>query len=88
MIRERSSWRTAQLAELLALYLASEHRSWSIGVQLVRSFMAWAPRKGEERATVAAFAANDGARRFYRRMGFAPFEIMFEQSVEQPDGNT
>jgi hypothetical protein len=31
----------------------------------------WAAEKGAQRATVTAYAANDGARRFYARHGFA-----------------
>ncbi|MBA2760235.1 MAG: GNAT family N-acetyltransferase [Chloroflexia bacterium] len=85
-VRDPSTWRTARMAEIFALYVIPEYRSQGIGERLVRSFLRWARDQGAERIVVAAFAANEAALRFYRRVGFAPFEVMLEQPVERQDG--
>ena len=43
----------------------------ALGGQLIRAFLVWAAERGAQRATVTAYAANDGARRLYARHGFA-----------------
>lgn len=85
-VRDPSTWRTARMAEIFALYVIPEYRSQGIGERLVRSFLRWARDQGAERIVVAAFAANEAALRFYRRVGFASFEVMLEQPVERQDG--
>lgn len=84
-LREPSTWRTVRMAEIFALYIVPDYRSQGIGEQLVRSFVPWARERGAERIAVAAFAANEDALRFYRRVGFVPFEIMLEQPVDQQE---
>lgn len=84
-VRGPSAWRTVPMAEIFELYVIPEYRSQGIGERLVRSFLRWARDQGAERIVVAAFAANEAALRFYRRVGFAPFEVMLEQPVEQRD---
>ena len=42
------------------------------------SFGAAHAEKGAQRATVTAYAANDGARRFYARHGFAVRSITLD----------
>lgn len=73
------------MAEIFALYVIPEYRSQGVGERLVRSFLPWAREQGAERIVVAAFAANEAALRFYRRVGFVPFEIMLEQPVDQQE---
>ena len=60
-----------RLADLESIHVHSAHRNRGVGEQLVTAFLAWAAEKGAQRATVTAYAANDGARRFYARHGFA-----------------
>lgn len=60
-----------RVAELESVHVYSAHRSRGIGEQLVTAFLAWADERGAQRAMVTAYAANDGARRFYDRHGFA-----------------
>src|SRR5580704_14040330 len=48
-----------------ALNAAATNLRWAT------AFLARAVDKGAQRATVTAYAANDGARRFYARHGFA-----------------
>ncbi len=60
-----------RVADLESVHVYPAHRNRGIGEQLVTAFLAWAAEKGAQRATVTAYAANDGARRFYARHGFA-----------------
>jgi GNAT superfamily N-acetyltransferase len=60
-----------RVADLESIHVYSAHRNRGVGEQLMAAFLAWAAEKGVQRATVTAYAANDGARRFYARHGFA-----------------
>jgi GNAT superfamily N-acetyltransferase len=60
-----------RMADLESVHVYSAHRNRGIGEQLMNAFLAWAAEKGAQRAMVTAYAANDGARRFYARHGFA-----------------
>ena len=44
----------------------------------MQAFLAWAAEKGADRATVTAYAANDGAQRFYARHGFALKSVILD----------
>jgi GNAT superfamily N-acetyltransferase len=63
-------------AELVSMYVRPSLRGGGIGSQLVADFTAWARERGASRAHVTAYAANDGAVRFYQRHGFAPFSTV------------
>ena len=56
-------------------------RGTGVGTRLVEHFLAWARAKGAKRASVTAYAANDGAQRFYRRHGFAPMSVMLRREL-------
>ncbi len=60
-----------RVAELESIHVYSEHRGCGVGENLVNGFLAWAADKGAQRASVTAYAANEGAQRFYARQGFA-----------------
>jgi GNAT superfamily N-acetyltransferase len=60
-----------RVADLESIHVYPAHRSRGVGEQLVTAFLAWATEQGAQRAMVTAYAANDGARRFYARHGFA-----------------
>jgi ribosomal protein S18 acetylase RimI-like enzyme len=60
-----------RVADLESLHVYPAHRGHGVGEQLMTAFLAWAAEKGAQRATVTAYAANDGAQRFYARHGFA-----------------
>jgi GNAT superfamily N-acetyltransferase len=60
-----------RVADLESIHVYPAHRNRGAGEQLVAAFLAWASEKGAQRAMVTAYAANDGARRFYARHGFA-----------------
>ncbi len=60
-----------RVADLESIQVYPAHRNHGVGEQLVTAFLTWAAENGAQRATVTAYAANDGARRFYARHGFA-----------------
>lgn len=76
-----SSLRPVLTAELHSMYVRPEHRDRGVGSALVRGFLAWARERAAGRVTVAAFAANADAIRFYTRHGFTPHEITLSQNL-------
>ena len=60
-----------RVADLESIHVYPAHRGRGVGEQLIRAFLVWAAERGAQRATVTAYAANDGVRRFYARHGFA-----------------
>ena len=60
-----------RVAGLESIHVYRAHRGRGVGEQLIRAFLVWAAERGAQRATVTAYAANDGAQRFYARHGFA-----------------
>ena len=60
---------------LRSLYVDTEHRNSTVGAQLTDAFVAWARTNGCAEAHVESYAANDGAQRFYERLGFEPRSV-------------
>jgi GNAT superfamily N-acetyltransferase len=67
-------WLVAQ-AELVSMYVRPAYRGDGTGARLVDAFKQWGRERGAGRLTVDAYAANEGALRFYARNGFAPHSI-------------
>lgn len=67
-----------RVAELESIHVYPAHRGRGAGEQLMTAFLVWAAEKGAQRATVTAYAANDGARRFYARHGFALKSVVLD----------
>jgi ribosomal protein S18 acetylase RimI-like enzyme len=67
-----------RVADLESIHVYPAHRGRGVGEQLMTAFLAWAARKGAQRATVTAYAANDGAQRFYARRGFTVRSITLD----------
>ncbi|MCW2758902.1 MAG: GCN5-related N-acetyltransferase, partial [Nocardioidaceae bacterium] len=65
----------ASRAELVSTHVDSTQRGLGIGGRLVAEFRSWAASRGAARVEVSAYAANDGALRFYRRHGFVPHTV-------------
>jgi GNAT superfamily N-acetyltransferase len=59
-----------RVADLESIHVFPTHRGHGVGEQFMTAFLAWAAERGAQRATVTAYAANDGAQRFYARHGF------------------
>jgi GNAT superfamily N-acetyltransferase len=67
-----------RVADLESIHVYPAHRGHGVGKQLMTAFLAWAAGMGAQRATVTAYAANDGARRFYARHGFAVRSVVLD----------
>jgi GNAT superfamily N-acetyltransferase len=65
-----------RVADLESIHVYPAHRGNGVGEQLMKAFLMWAAENGAERATVTAYAANDGAQRFYARHGFAAKSVI------------
>lgn len=76
-LRGPDSLHLIRVADLESIHVYPAHRSRGAGEQLVTAFLAWAADKGAHLATVTAYAANEGARRFYARYGFAVRSVTF-----------
>jgi ribosomal protein S18 acetylase RimI-like enzyme len=68
-----------RVAELESIHVYPAYRRRGIGERLVDGFLAWAAGKGARRASVAAYAANEGAQRFYVRNGFLPKSVILDR---------
>jgi GNAT superfamily N-acetyltransferase len=77
-IREESTLRPARMAELQSMFVEHEYRNLGLGSRLVTEFFAWCRDQAVVRVAVTAYAANQGAVRFYSRMGFEPKELTLE----------
>ena len=78
---EGNSLRPVRVAILESMYVREELRKRSLGARLVRQFLSWAEKREAQRASVTAYAANEGAVRFYEREGFSPKSLSLEQDV-------
>lgn len=63
-------WVVADEAELADLAVSEEHRDQGIGAVLVRSFAREAGVRGARRLYLEVRVSNEGAQRFYERLGF------------------
>lgn len=78
LVAEPTAMRPVRVATLSSLYVFPEHRHAGLGARLVAEFRSWARGRNCDRLEVTAYAANDGALRFYRQHGFAPQSILLE----------
>ena len=60
---------------LRSMYVDVRHRDAGVGGLLAETFISWARAQGCAEAHVDAYAANDGAQRFYARHGFEPHSV-------------
>jgi GNAT superfamily N-acetyltransferase len=73
---EPDSIRLVRFAVLESIRVWPESRGLGVGSRLVEELLAWARRHQAVQASVTAYAANEGARRFYARHGFAPASVV------------
>lgn len=78
---EPDSIRLVRFAVLESMRVDPAYRDRGVGGQLVVAFFDWARSQEAVTASVTAFAANDGAQRFYVRHGFAPQSITLRAPV-------
>ena len=79
--QERTSLRPVKVAELESMYVRERCRGRGVGAALIDEFLGWARARGAERASVTAYAANEGAIRLYEREGFRPKSLSLETSI-------
>jgi GNAT superfamily N-acetyltransferase len=75
------SLRLVRFAVLESMRVQPDLRGHGIGGLLVEEFRRWARGAGAELASVTAYAANDGARRFYASHGFAPGSVTMRTAL-------
>lgn len=80
-LREPARVRPVRIASLESIFVQEEHRSQGIGEQLTARFLDWARQQGADRVEVVAYAANEAAIRFYRRLGFIPHNVVLERDL-------
>jgi GNAT superfamily N-acetyltransferase len=73
--------REATFAVLESIRVDPAARGTGVGSRLVEHFLAWARDNGAEHASVTAYAANEGAQRFYRRHGFGPMSVVLRRKL-------
>ena len=78
---EPDSIRQARFAVIESMRVQPQFRGQETGSLLVQEFFAWARRHGAVHASVTAFAANEGAHRFYTRHGFTPMSVTMRAPV-------
>lgn len=78
---EKSTLRPVKVAELESMYVREGHRGRGVGAELVDEFLGWASSRGAERVSVAAYATNEHAIRFYERSGFRPKSVVLEKAI-------
>jgi len=78
---EKPSVRTVSSAELVSFYVREEFRNQRVGTRMVDYFFRWAREMGAGRAAVSVYYANDSARRFYERAGFAPKSVLLDVAL-------
>jgi ribosomal protein S18 acetylase RimI-like enzyme len=81
-VNEQTELRPIQVAELESMYVREDYRSQGVGTNLTTAFLEWASAQGADRASVSAFAANERAIAFYRRLGFEAKTLSLEVGLE------
>ncbi len=76
-----NSLHPTRAAELESIHVYPDHRGRGVGSLLVAGFSDWAAARGAGRAWVTAYAANEGALRFYARHGFAPRSVTLDRDL-------
>ena len=80
-LQRGNSLHPVRVAELESIHVYPAHRGRGVGTALVAAFHEWAAGRGAGRAWVTAYAANEGALRFYARHGFAPRSVILDREV-------
>jgi GNAT superfamily N-acetyltransferase len=65
---------TEPWAFLISMYVMPPQRGQNVGSRMVGQFTSWAKAKGAAELRVTAYAANEGAIRFYQRHGFSALD--------------
>lgn len=77
-LQAASSMRPLTTGDLESMYVRPPHRNSGAGTRLVEAFVHWADARQAGRIAVAAYAANEGAIRFYQRFGLRPKSVVLD----------
>ena len=77
-----SSISRVPIARLESISVDPAARDSGVGGALAEAFIAWAREHEAAQVRVTAYAANENAVRFYRRLGFAPHELTLEYTLD------
>lgn len=80
-VKEATPLRPVRVAELQSMYVEENERGRGVGGRLVQGFFAWARVREVGRVSVTAYAANDAALRFYRRIEFVDRSVSLERAL-------
>ena len=75
------AWRPVKRLELENLIVTEKYRGQRIGEKLAQAVVDLAKSLGMQRVMVAAYATNDRAIKFYKRVGFIPDTLQLEKEV-------
>lgn len=75
------AWRPVKRLELENLIVTEKYRGQRIGETLTQAVFDLAKSLGIQRVMVAAYATNEGAIKFYKRVGFIPDTLQLEKEV-------
>lgn len=76
------SYRTiGKITEMENTIVNKDYRGQKIGEQLFAAFVTWSKEQGAEKIKVAAAASNEGAIRFYEKVGFSPYSVVMEYTL-------
>ncbi len=73
-----NSMRPVLTGELESMYVRPASRGDGTGSLLVQAFLRWADERRVGRVAVTAYAANEGAIRFYGRFGLRPKSVTLD----------
>lgn len=77
----RSDRIPSDIAELESMFVADEMRGMGVGTKLCRAFEDWCKSKGIERMRVIVSTENKGAINFYRKNGYADYDLIMEKDI-------
>ncbi|MGI8420200.1 MAG: GNAT family N-acetyltransferase [Candidatus Levyibacteriota bacterium] len=82
-LMEPHSYRTiTKQTELENILVTEECRGHGIGEKLFEVFIGWSKQHGAERIKVSTSAENDGAIKFYKKVGFIPYSAELEYELK------
>lgn len=77
------AWRAVKRLELENLIVTEKYRGKKVGEKLARTVFDLGKSLGMQRVMVSAYAANDGAITFYKRVGFVPDSLQLEKDLSE-----
>lgn len=77
-IRLGEDWLKPKRAEIENMFTKEEFRRCGVGKTLITSFIKWSKAQGVQRVVANAFYGNNEGIEFYKKVGFASYDISLE----------